>query len=271
MSLWSASLETGAEVCQRARPWLGTVVSVRVEAGPGLAEPAIEAAFAEVGEIHRRMSFHDPDSELSRLNAAAHRAPQAVSGRLRRVLSAALALARASGGSFDPAVGGDPGASWRDVELGGDGRVRFRRPLRLDLGGIAKGYAVDRAIDGLRRQGIAAAVVNAGGDLRSFGCRHTVWVRDPAEPGCGIPLLETADAAVATSAGYFDENALVEPRTGGSLGVDRSATVCARRAIWADGLTKPVLADPSGSVGLLRRLGARAVLLDCQGGRLYLE
>jgi FAD:protein FMN transferase len=153
--------------------------------------------------------------------------------------------------------------------------VQLLKPgMQLDLGGIAKGYAVDRAVDCLRRQGIASALVNAGGDLRSFGLRHTVWVRDPAEPGRGIPLLETADAAVATSAGYFNEkppcSALVEPRTGESLGDDVSVTVCARRAIWADGLTKAVLADPAGSVGLLRRLGARAVRIDRGGGRLYL-
>lgn len=275
------------EVCQRAQPWLGTLVSIRAEAESSLAAQAIGAAFDEIGEIHRRMSFHDPDSELSRLNATAHRAPQSVSPHLRRVLSAALALAGASGGSFDPTVGRvlverghlpapagdapDPDARWRDVSLSEDGRVRFHRPLWLDLGGIAKGYAVDRAIACLRRQGVASAVVNAGGDLCSFGARHTVWVRDPAHPGRGFPLLETRNAAVATSAGYFNENsphsAIVEPKTGAGLGGDGSVTVCARRAIWADGLTKVVLADPAGSVSLLRRLGASAVLLDCEGGR----
>lgn len=276
-------------VCQRAQPWLGTLVSIRAEAESLLAARAVGAAFAEIGEIHRRMSFHDPDSELSRLNTTAHRAPQAVSAHLRRVLSASLALARATDGSFDPTIGRvlverghlpapasdapDPGAGWRDVSLDGDGRVRFRRPLWLDLGGIAKGYAVDCAITCLRRQGVAAAVVNAGGDLRSFGSRHTIWVRDPADPGRGIPLLEAGNAAVATSAGYFNEHpphsAIVEPRTGAGLGGDSSVTVCARRAIWADGLTKVVLANPAGSVALLRRLGASAVLLDRHGGRLH--
>ncbi|HKV08758.1 MAG TPA: FAD:protein FMN transferase [Thermoanaerobaculia bacterium] len=273
-------------MCQRAQPWLGTLVSIRADAEASLAAQAIGAAFGEIGEIHRRMSFHDPDSELSRLNASAHRAPQAVSPHLHRVLSAALALARASGGSFDPTVGRvlverghlpapagdapDPDARWRDVSLSADGRVRFRRPLWLDLGGIAKGYAVDRAITCLRRQGVASAVVNAGGDLRSFGARHTVWVRHPAHPDHGVPLLETRNAAVATSAGYFNENphsAIVEPKTGAGLGGDGSVTVCTRRAIWADGLTKVVLANPAGSVPLLHRLGASAVLLDREGGR----
>jgi thiamine biosynthesis lipoprotein len=290
MRSWSASPEEGVAVCQRAQPWLGTLVAIRAEGEPSLAAQAIGAAFEEIGEIHRRMSFHDPDSELSRLNATAHRAPQAVSPHLHRVLSAALALARASDGAFEPTVGRvlverghlpapagdvsdvpDPGARWRDVSLSADSRVRSRRPLWLDLGGIAKGYAVDRAIACLRRQGVASAVVNAGGDLRSFGTHHTVWVRDPADPGRGVPLLETCNAAVATSAGYFNENpphsAIVEPQTGAGLGGDGSVTVCARRAIWADGLTKVVLAHPAGAASLLRRLGASAVLLDRNGGR----
>jgi thiamine biosynthesis lipoprotein len=277
-------------VGQRAQPWLGTLVSIRVGAeSPGLAAEAMDAAFAEIGEIHRRMSFHDPDSELSFLNTTAHRAPQAVSAHLRRVLSASLALARAAGGAFDPTIGGTlvewrqlpapaggvpaPDACWRDVSLEGGGRVRFRRPLWLDLGGIAKGYAVDRAIDCLRRRGVASAVVNAGGDLRSFGAPHKVWVRDPADPRRGIPLLEVDNAAVATSAGYFNDpsshSAIVRPGTGMSLGRDSSVTVCAHRAIWADGLTKVVLANLDGSVALLRRLGASAVLLDRHGGRVH--
>lgn len=287
----SANLEESPEIVQRAQPWLGTLVSIRVTAEPDLATRAISAAFAEIGKIHQRMSFHDPASELSRLNTRAHREPQTVSARLHRVLSVSLALAHATGGSFDPTIGRrlveqgrlpapagdapDPDAGWRDVALDRAGRVRFRRPLWLDLGGIAKGYAVDRAIACLRRQGVASAVVNAGGDLRSFGPPHRVWVRDPADPGNSLPLLEIGNAAVATSAGYFNDHpphsAIVDPRTGVGLGDDSSVTVCARRAIWADGLTKAVLADPAGSLPLLRRLGASAVLLDRNGGRLHLS
>ncbi|HEX2644045.1 MAG TPA: FAD:protein FMN transferase [Thermoanaerobaculia bacterium] len=289
----SANPETreSPAIGQRAQPWLGTLVSIRVAAEPDLATRAMGAAFDEIGEIHRQMSFHDPASELSRLNTRAHREPQAVSARLRRVLSVSLALAHATGGSFDPTIGrrlveqgrlpapagdaSDPDARWHDVALERDGRVRFRRPLWLDLGGIAKGYAVDRAIACLRRQGVASAVVNAGGDLRSFGPPHVVWVRDPADPGRNLPLLEIGNAAVATSAGYFNDHpphsAIVDPRTGAGLGDDCSVTVCARRAIWADGLTKAVLADPTGSVALLRRLGASAVLLDRNGGRRHLS
>jgi thiamine biosynthesis lipoprotein len=204
-----------------------------------------------------------------------------------RVLRAALALARASEGGFDPTVGGrlvasrhlpmpvdadavDPTADWRDVELGRDRRVRFRKPLWLDLGGIAKGYAVDRAVTALRAAGVHGGVVNAGGDLRVFGdALEVVHVRDPATPSHARPLLHLRDGAAATSAGYFSahdgQSALVGARHGGRLGQDVSATVCAPRAVWADALTKIVLADADAALPLLRRLRAQAALLGIDG------
>jgi len=271
---------------ERARPLLGTVVAVRVEGAAGWIDDAVARAFDAVSQVQRRMSFHDPDSELSRLNRAAVQAPQAMSASTWRVLRAALALARASDGLFDPAIGGrlvawqqlpapdsadvDPAATWRDVELGHDCRVRFRKPLWLDLGGIAKGYAVDRAVAVLRASGMRGGVVNAGGDLRVFGdALEVVHVREPNDPARSRPLLHLRDGAVATSAGYFStrdgRSALVDTCGNGSLGHDVSATVCAPRALWADALTKVVLADADAAVPLLRRLHAQAALLDGAG------
>jgi len=202
-------------------------------------------------------------------------------------LRAALAIARASDGRFDPTIGGrlvawrqlpapsdadavDPTSRWHDVELGRDRRVRFRKPLWIDLGGIAKGYAVDRAVTVLRAAGMHGGVVNAGGDLRAFGdAFEVVQVREPSDPARSRPLLHLRDGAVATSAGYFSERdghtALVDTRGGGSLGHAGSVTVCAPRALWADALTKVVLADPEAAVPLLRRLRAQAALLDAEG------
>lgn len=280
---------------QRAQPWLGTLVSMRVEGDRALAEEAMARAFAEVAEIHQAMSAHDPASELSRLNRLEPGQSLALAPPLRRVLGAALALAQASGGLFDPTVGGllaargrlpepggrpaDPAADWRDLTLERGSRARLRRRLVLDLGGIAKGYAVDRALARLRRPGIRAAIVNAGGDLRSFGTIHQVWVRDPDQPERCLPAVEIENAAVATSGGYFSESEtatdLLDPRSGASLATtagkgDLSVTVCARRAIWADALTKVVLADADAALPLLRRLGASALLLGKNGARRQL-
>ena len=275
---------------QRARPLLGTLVVVRIGeiAGGDIAiEAAFDAAFAEIAAVHRAMSFHEPDSELSQLNRGAAAKPQTVGPRLWRVLRASLALARASDGRFDPtiasrlvqsrhlpepidAVQPHQHARWHDVHLLPGRQVSFRRPLWLDFGGIAKGYAVDRAVAALRAHGVRAGMVNAGGDLRVFGgTPETVHVRDPREPSRAHPLLQLRDGALATSSGYFSaqhgRTALLDPRTGASLGGDVSVSVCAPRAIWADALTKIVLADASAALPLLRRLRAQAALLDASG------
>ncbi|GAB3345222.1 FAD:protein FMN transferase [Lysobacter tyrosinilyticus] len=272
---------------QRARPLLGTVVAIRLDACAHDADAAIDAAFAEIEAVHRAMSFHEADSELSRLNRKAMHTAQPVGTRLWRVLRAALALARASNGRFDPSIAAhlvrsghlpeplhaptpDPHATWHDIELLPQRQVRFRRALWLDLGGIAKGYAVDRAVAVLRAHGAQVGVVNAGGDLRVFGdSEETVLVREPADPRRSRPLLQLREGAVATSAGYFSANAggsaLVDPHTKARLGSDVSVSVCAPRALWADALTKVVLAEPVAAAPLLRRLHAQAALLDHYG------
>ena len=273
---------------ERARPLLGTVVALRAEGPRACVERGIALAFDVVAGVQQAMSFHDPGSELSRLNRHARDEAQPVGACTWRVLRAALALARASDGRFDPTIGGrlvawgqlpapapaaiDPEADWRDVVLGRGRCVRFRRPLWLDLGGIAKGHAVDRAVAALRAAGVHAGVVNAGGDLRAFGdVLEVVHVREPADPDRARPLLQLRDGAVATSAGYFSaqdgHSALVDTRNGRSLGHGVSVTVCAPRALWADALTKVVLADPDAATPLLRRLRAQAVVLDGDGPR----
>lgn len=271
---------------ERARPWLGTVVVIRAEAPEDVVEAALEAGFGAIASVHASMSFHECGSELARLNAHAWTLPQAVSPMLSRVLRAALALASASDGRFDPTLGArlvasghlprphgptpHPEADWRDVCFEPDGRVHFRRPLWLDLGGIAKGHAVDRAVRALRRAGATSGMVNAGGDLRVFGdARETLRVRDPADPVRTHDLAQVRDGAVATSAGYFSTRrgrcALLDGRDGRAADPSRSVSVAAPRAIWADALTKVVLADVEAALPLLRRLRASAACVDAAG------
>lgn len=272
---------------QRARPLLGTLVAIRIAGAAADIDAAFEAAFARIVAVHRAMSFHDADSELSRLNRDAARAPRPVGPHLWRVLRASLALARASEGRFDPTIAArlvqsqhlpapanapapDPHADWRDVRLLPGRRVRFDRPLWLDFGGIAKGYAVDLAVAALRAQDVRSGMVNAGGDLRVFGDAHeTIRVRDPRDPVATRPLLQLRDGAVATSSGYFSaldgRTALLDGRSGARLGDDVSVSVCAPRALWADALTKIVLADADAALPLLHRLRAQAALLDATG------
>ena len=252
------------------------------------AENAVAQAFRAVEQVHALMSYHDPASEVSRLNREAALRPLSVHAWTWQVLSAAREFAVASNGLFDittaptltrlgylprhsdfPRASGH--ASWRDIELLPQQRVRFARPLRMDLGGIAKGFAVDKAIEALRAQGADAGRVNAGGDLRLFGLgAETVHVRHPQMPSQVLPLAELRDGAAATSAGYFAPRQRadktisphIDPRSGKALASGASATVLAADCMSADALTKIVLADCSAALPVLDRFQARAIVLD---------
>jgi hypothetical protein len=108
------------------------------------------------------------------------------------------------------------GVSFTDVELLQGNRVQFRHAgIRLDLGGIAKGFAVDEAITALRTAGLESGLVNAGGDLRAFG-RHLspVEIQHPCRPGNTLAALAISNQAVATSGHYFADRLRPAARTG---------------------------------------------------------
>ena len=274
-----------AEV-RRCRPLLGTFVEV-VARGPHpeLVQRAVEAAFSEMERVAASMSVHDPESELSRVNASALLRPVAVGNETFHVLTLSLGLARESNGAFDPSVapilarwgllpsylGRRQAGSWSDVRLLPGCRVRFHRPLSLDLGGIAKGYAVDCAVNALRANGACSGLVNAGGDLRAFGNEgEAVHVRNPMSPG-SLPFMTTLrEAALATSSPCFtqrtydrgDVSHLVDPRNGQAITRAISVTVQASECWLADALTKVVLNDPACAETLLERYGAEALVLS---------
>ena len=266
---------------QRAQPWLGTLVEIATEgADHAMTHAAIGRAFARIAAIHGAMSFHDPDSELSRVNRRAARDWVALSGDLAQVFGAVLEFAAASDGLFDPSVApwlietghlprhphmpAEAAPDWRAIELDGD-RVRFARPLLVDFGGIAKGYAVDAALAVLRDAGMASARVNAGGDLARFGgSAEPMRVRHPARPTLSLHLADLQNGAVATSAGYYQAAAspLRHPHTGAELCRTLSVSVLAPTCLAADALTKIVAAAPQRAPALLGRKGAQAILID---------
>jgi thiamine biosynthesis lipoprotein len=151
--------------------------------------------------------------------------------------------------------------------------VRFARPLRIDLGGIAKGYCVDRAIAELRRCGASAGLVNAGGDLRAFGARSmALHLRHPADPGRFILWRTIRDAAIATSASYATGRRrcagfLMDGRSGVRIGSGISVTVRASSALMADALTKVVAATGAQAAPILARYCARAWILTAVGAQ----
>jgi thiamine biosynthesis lipoprotein len=273
----------------RAWPLLGTLVEMTVDGlPPAAAHVALERAHAEVERVHRLMSFQDPASELTQLNLRACEEPVPVSAALWEVLQTAQAVARASGGLFDitiastlmrlgylprhPGFGAGPAyGGWEDVQLLDGQRVRYARRLYLDLSGIAKGYAVDRAIAALRHSGASGGLVNAGGDLRCFGAAaQTVHVRHPAAPTQLLPLLALREGAVATSAHYFARREqagrpltpLIHPLHRTPVEGDLSVTVLAPSCMLADALTKVVHADAQRALAVLPQFGAEALLLQ---------
>ena len=247
---------------RRARPLLGTVVGIACDAD----ETAVERAFAAIQRVQTLMNFHSRLGDLARLNAAPPRTAVCVDPWTYRVLRFACRVARASGGAFDVTLPGAPGR-YRDVELLGVNQVMFHRRTRLDLGGVAKGFAVDRAVEALRRAGARRGCVNAGGDLRRFGPQHeAVRVRLPGAPAQAVPLPRMRMEAFATSAGYFG-GSLHDRVAARRLRLESSITVCAPTCMAADALTK-VVAIRGPDAGLLRRFRARAFAVDRQG-RLY--
>ena len=223
------------------------------------------------------MSAHDPASDLARIARDAHRWPVRVDPATYAVLTLALDLWRETGGAFDvtvapalaregllPSDAFSPRAACgrtAALELLDDDRVRASESVAIDLGGIAKGYAVDRAVDALRTSGASSGIVNAGGDLRVFGMN--VWfpvrVRHPASPNLVLSPFDVSDFAVATSADYFAAApALVDPGTRRARPFASSVTVAAPSCALADALTKIVALRPAAAPSILARHDAQA-------------
>jgi FAD:protein FMN transferase len=271
---------------RRARPLLGTLVEIGA-AGENAAS-AIDVAFDEIAAVHRLMSFHEATSDVSRLNRAPLSTPIEVDARTYEVLSSAQRMSVLSDGTFDVTVGAKlvalgflpvPGAEWpsdeasfRDVCLLPDHRVSLRRRVWIDLGGIAKGYAVDRAIEVLKRNDIKRGIVNAGGDLRVFGAPQPIHVRHPKDPARLLFLGELSDTAIASSSGCFTERSeesdpLVDPRRKTALHWRQSITVIAPQCVIADALTKIVRIAPRHAARILPELDAEAIVIDRRGVR----
>lgn len=270
----------------QSRQALGAYVKVSLHGVAGDHELHHHAgvAFAEIERIERLMSFHDPRSELSKLNRDAAHGSVEVSIDLMRVLTVALQISELSDGLFDPTVAPqliatgrlpdrglevDPTASWRDVHLEGN-RVRFGRPLLLDLSGIAKGYAVDRAMAALPSRLIA--VVNAGGDLLMrpwLGRSVTICTPDP-EQRYSLFDIPMRAAAVATSGPFFHprRSTLVCPKRRQLIGAPFSASVFASTCMVADALTKFATLHPKPH-SVWGRLGAVTLITDKSGTGLW--
>lgn len=236
---------------------LGTVVELGLlapeGAAPAWATAALEAGFRAVAAVEAAMSPFLAESDVARFNAAPAGARLRLRAATAEVLRAAAALRRRTGGLFDP-TGGIAPAGWT---LAGRTLEKRAAGARLDLGGIAKGYAVDRAVEAvamaLVRRGLRPACwANAGGDLAVRGAEVPVLLRDE-DRGGARPWLLLRAGAVATS----DFRATPGRLSGGPVQA-RHVSVAAPRCLDADALTKIVGLTGDADHPAVRERGGRA-------------
>lgn len=288
-----------ARLVRRSVPMMGTVADVAVvHRDERWAQRAIDAALGELRRVERTMTRFRDDSDVGRANLAAARDPVPVAEDTAAVVGEALRWARASDGTFDPCLGRaavlwgvetrtsppDPDAVralagrrlWSSLEvLGGSvPRIALHDPgAALDLGGIAKGWGVDRAADALRDHGVFDALVNVGGDLVALGASPEgdpwrVGIRSPDDPAALVATLHVSDRAVATSGDYLRFfrhggrrfHHLLDPATGEPRRSDmRTLTVTADRCVTADAAATMAFGVPSARSGeILARAAADA-------------
>jgi thiamine biosynthesis lipoprotein len=248
----------------RLRIGLGTLIAISAEADAASALSGMEAAFEAVAQVESLMHPTRAGSDLLAIRRGTLGRPLDVHPWTWEVLALSSRLNQASKGAFDPCL---PSAAGRlaDLEFAAPPSVIPHRPLHIDLGGIAKGYAVDRALAALRAAGCRGGLVNAGGDLAVFGDRaHAIVIRDRTE---GDSVIELKNAALATSdvcsaappaehRGYYHGATRREIRAG-------KVSVSAASAAIADALTKCLLADPGETnTELLASFDARLIGYD---------
>jgi FAD:protein FMN transferase len=282
---------------------MGTAVHVELWASSrAQGDAAVAAVMAEMHRIDHAMSPHKPTSELSRINRDAPSQAVPLGAEMFALIARAVAFSDLSGGAFDITfasvgnlfdyrAGTAPDASalalgraaigYRHLLLDERARtLRFAKPgMCIDLGGFAKGHAVDGSIALLERMGIRHAIVSAGGDSRVLGDKlgqpWMVAIRDPRHADAVAAVLPLEDVAISTSGDYerfFERDGvrchhLIDPATGASPTAVRSVTILADDGLTSEALSKSVfvLGVERGLALVEAQIGCDAVVIDAQG------
>ncbi len=292
-ALCCAALPAHAEWVRRITDGImGTRITVELWAEDHVkGEQGIDAVLEEMRHIDETMSTYKPTSEVSQVNDKAADGPMHISKELFDLLVTAREYSEITDGAFDityASVGymydfrkrihpddaqiakALPAVNYRHVILDPKNQtVQFsEKGVRIDLGGIAKGYSVDCGIDVLKGLGFTRAFVSAGGDSRIIGDRFgkpwIVGIRDPMKgEGNVIARIPLVNAAISTSGDYerfFDEagvryHHIIDPHTGHSASKVRSATVIGPYATRTDGLSKTAFVlGPDKALEIYNRL-----------------
>jgi thiamine biosynthesis lipoprotein len=285
---------------------MGTRITVELfHADPVIAEQGMEAVMREMHRIDETMSPYLESSELARINREAHRHAVKVSAELFELIDRSIVFSELTQGAFDITFasvgflydyrhGKRPDQTqlqtaaglinYENLVMNAEAHtVGFTRPgVRIDLGGIAKGYAVDRCIQLLQAQGIRNALVTAGGDSRMIGDRWgrpwTIGVRDPRRKDGVVALLPLEDVAVSTSGDYeryFDDEGvryhhIIDPQSGDSARELQSVTIIGPDATTTDALSTSVFVlGRERGLNLVNELQDIDAILVDSNGRLH--
>jgi FAD:protein FMN transferase len=272
---------------KRAKALLGTLLELTVPSMPEKQFVHItDRIFARIVAIQAAMSFHEHDSDIRQLCRANAGDVCTIAHDTWHVLTAALDFEHASNGIFNltiapalvsnsrlpnPVNRAPPAIATlaESIVLRDDNAVEILRPFWLDVGGIAKGYAVDAAIQTLHDCGVIDCIVNAGGDLRVAGkASHLLALRNPQLPAQSFEIANINNLACATSAAYFTDAKIqslaVHPDIIGVQAANNnitSATVIATNCMTADALTKILWLRGSAAKSLLGQYNAEGVLI----------
>jgi thiamine biosynthesis lipoprotein len=271
---------------------MGTIVEITLLSNDEeAARRAVLQAFQEIKRIEQLMSPRIESSDLARVNQSAGKEWVKVSPETYQVIQKAQEISRLSEGGFDITIGpltqlwrkarekGIPPptedinkildlVSFRNILIHPEGNILLKKKgMVIDLGGIAKGYAVDRAFETLTSLGYNNLIVNAGGDLRVGGSKNnqpwSIGIQDPRMPQKIMATISTSDAAIATSGDYERfflyqgkrYHHMLHPKTGLPTEECQSVTIICEEGAMADGLATAVFVlGPEKGYALCKKL-----------------
>lgn len=283
---------------------MDTLVTITVEGNSSeRAEAAIDAAFDEIQRLEDLLSFWTEDSEIAAIYRNAGAKPVKVSPETLDIMDKAIYIAEKTEGAFDPTVGPVMRlwdfrekkmptqkeisekirlVDYRQLEVDRNNSTAFLKVkgMSFDTGGIAKGYAVDRAVDILKKEGVKAGLVAIAGDIRGFGPRTwRIGIRNPRPEGKDdeiIAVVELKDKAISTSGDYeryFEKDGvryhhILNPKNGLPARGTWSVTVVAEEAVQTDGFATGIFVlGPERGLSLLEETGMEGVIISENGER----
>lgn len=286
------------------RMLMGTLVEITIYEKSGVdTDHAADRAFAEIVRLERIFSSYIPDSDVSKVSAGAGGGMVPVAPEVIEALVTAIKISDLSEGAFDPTIGalaglwgysGEKGTvpsnteisraltlvDYKKIEIDPDqvGIRLSKKGMALNLGGVAKGYIVRKALDALKKEGVTRAIIHAGGDMAVFGgdieTPFSIGIQDPREKKT-LGEAYLSDGAVSTSGDYerfFIKDGkryhhILDPKTGWPAAQTMSVTIIARDHTLADGLSTAIFVlGPEKGMALIERLDSvEGVIIDKNG------